>query len=216
MSFRPAAAITPYRDRVPPSPPMLAIPIIDMPADDAVLPDVPVNVSMVDVASAARAVAEAAAAIEESRPPLDAATAHRDKIAARLDALELERQEIIRRRASGDEHADDAGRLALIAADTEGLRALLAQAEQAVAAPRQAVEQAQGALASAKLAFTRASDEAEEAALVAHARHLDELLLATSRRLADVQARIGRGRPLWVASETLAAAIRKLDLRRKS
>jgi hypothetical protein len=214
--FRPAAAVTATIDRMSPMPP---IPVVDDLPKDGTTPtatdDMLVPVSLTEIEAAARALAEAAATVEEARAPLAAAQAHRDKIAARLDALEAQCVAIVSRRAAGDEQDDDGARLALIAADTEGLKGLLVQAEAALAAPRAIAEQAQRALASVKLASARAEAEAQEVALTAHATMLDQLLVTTLDRLSEASRGIGRPTHQWQPSRQLADAIRRLDLRRK-
>jgi len=216
MSFRPAGAIT--LDHALPTPPQMPMPMpaLDMAADDPAspLPDVPLP-AMADVEAAARQVAEASASVEEARAPLAAAQAHRDRIAGRIDALEAERSSIVSRRAQGDECDDDAARLALIAADTEGLRGLLATAEGALVAPRDTFERAKAALATARMSFDRTEAEATESALVGHADHLAALLLTTVQQVAEASKRIGRGLPAWAPSAELYNALRKLAIQRR-
>lgn len=105
----------------------------------------------------ARAVVEARHAAEADS---DATTAHQARIQAladRIHALEHRRAEIVARRARAETRADDAGQLELIAADLEGLEAMLARAR-AEAPPTRASARVRAAEAAwtAHVADTRA------------------------------------------------------------
>jgi len=202
--------------RVPPPPRAMPAPAIDMlPTDAPVLPGLPAHVNMVDVEAAGRHVAEASAAVEESRAPLAAAEAHRDRIAGRLGVLDAQRAAIVSRRAGGDEEPDDAARLALIAADREGLASLLVAAEAALVEPRAAAERARTALAEARRAFDAAEDEAVQQALARHADRLGALLLQTVGELDQIRQRRGRGMPAWAPTAELYNVLRKLAIQRR-
>jgi uncharacterized Ntn-hydrolase superfamily protein len=132
-------------------------------------------------------------------------------IEARLAAIESDRAAIVGRRAGGDRRPDDAARLALLDADREGLRALLAEADAAVAAARGPSEQAERVLAAARFQLARCQDAAVEAAVLDHVRALDTAMLNAIAELEAVATRMGRtGRPAWSASSALYLKLRTL------
>ncbi len=163
-----------------------------------------------DIEGAARQVAVAAAASQKASAALAKAEAHRQRITDRITAKDAERAAIVSRRVRGKHDPDDAGALALIEADREGLSQMLVAADTDVAAAHGPAEQARQQHAAAQFTLQRAEDEAEEEALVAHAAHLDALLLATVGQLADIAARTGRPRPAWAPSTELATALRRV------
>ena len=167
------------------------------------------------ISAAAHAVAEAEAAHAAAADALAQASTHTAHVRRRCDDLAAQRQAIVARRAAGDPQADDGAKLALIGADAEALVDLLREAEAAEAAARTPADAAQRSLAGARELLIRAEAEAEEEALIAHARQLDHLLLQTSAAIMTVSARLGRPVPRWGASPDLRDRIRRIALLRQ-
>lgn len=161
---------------------------------------------------AARALAEATARREAASLALAGAEGHLGRVQRRIEVLEGEQAAIVARRACGEHAADDAERLAIIAADLEGLAGIRAEAEAAVTAARARHEAEQAAEAAARHLLERAEDKAAEERLVAHARRLDGLLVETLAQLAEIGQRLGRnGRPAWGPSSELWHALRRVQ-----
>jgi hypothetical protein len=167
------------------------------------------------IQAAAAAVADAEVAFELAATEHGSAASETAKLRDRLADLEARRAEIVSRRQVGDCRADDGADLALIAADGEGLAALLAEAQAAETPLRQKADAATTALANARMLLQRAEDEAAEAQLIAHARRLDGLLLETISQLAEVGQRLGRPVPPWGASPELREKLRRIGLLRR-
>lgn len=159
---------------------------------------------------AAGYIATATARLSAATAALTEAEAADRKVRDRMAALTTERQAIIARRAGGQHGDGDAGHLALIAADIEGLASIVGEAEAAVTTERVKVEAEQRLVDQARAQLTRAEDEAALTALVDHAKRLDELLTVTLQQIAAVAARIGApGRPPFAPSPALVMAIRR-------
>ena len=162
------------------------------------------------IAAAAGFVASATARLEMATAALseaeDAARHVRDRIAA----LTAERQTIVQRRAAGQSQQSDAGRLALIAADLEGLAAIASETDAAAAAEHAKVEAEQRLVDQARARFARAEDEAALAALTEHARKLDGLLVASLAEARQVYVRLGIGKPPFAPSPALVTELRKV------
>ncbi len=163
------------------------------------------------ITAAAGAIAAATARLDTATVALAEAEKSATNVRARTTALEAERQAIVQRRANGQHEEGDAGRLALIAADLEGLMPLRAEAEAAVTVARQKVEAGEGQSAYARQQFARAEAEAQLAALVEHAQKLDAIMLQTIERITTTAAQIGAtGRPPFAPSVALVQAVRRL------
>lgn len=174
-----------------------------------------VTVPTAVIQSAAVAVVEAEAEAERTTAARQAAEAKVDELRERLVALEQRKGEIIARRQQADCRDSDAGDLALIAADSEGLASLLAEANAAFVSIRQAAETAGAALAQTRDRLRRAEDEVLEGKLLDHVRRLDELMLAAIAEIEAVDQRLGRPVPSWGASAALREKIRRLTLLRR-
>ena len=167
------------------------------------------------IIAASRQIASARATYEKNLLPLQEASERQNKIGERISALEEQRRNITARRRGGDFLPDDGPNLALIAADLEGIQALLADAEAAVRTLTGPVESARQAIGFAEQSLKVAEDNVAEAALIAHAQHLDGLLLQTATRLAALHKRRGSGMPKWGPSPALAGELRKLQAARQ-
>jgi hypothetical protein len=164
------------------------------------------------IVAAARQIATAVAEHEKAAAALDCALAARARIADRIAALDSTRAGIIGRRQRGEVLPDDGPSLCLIDADTQGLAAMTADADALVSDARGPVQAADQAIAAARQGLQQAEDEAAEVALVAHAAKLDALLLATVERLGGLNSRLRRVRPAWCPSRPLTEALRRLQL----
>lgn len=160
------------------------------------------------IEAAAEHLAQARAEEVRAAEAVAAATRACDNIRQRIAALEAERASITARRAAGEHDAEDGARLALIAADIEGLRALLADAENQLAEVRQPAEQAHKAAAAASAMLADTEKAAAIELLIAHANHLDALLLETVQQLGELTG--NSGRPAWGASQPLFTMLRRL------
>jgi chromosome segregation ATPase len=128
---------------------------------------------------------------------LAAAEKHRDQIAERISALTNERASIVARRAGDKREAEDGSRLALIAADLEGLTAMQPDAVARVAEAKAAFDLASAAAAAAREEIGRAE------------------ALALREAIADATKRAGvGGRPPWGASRELRDLLRKVAAER--
>ena len=137
---------------------------------------------MTRIEAAAAAMADTEAAEEAARGPLAAAIEEVATVRARVDALELEREAIRRRRGAGDPRPDDGEKLGLIALDAENLAEILAGAEARVAVAREAHRRLYACLYIARDEMSAASSGAEAAALHAHALGLARVLRETLDR----------------------------------
>ena len=178
--------------------------MLDFTADAATIPTPPA------ITAAAGFVASATARLDAANATLAEAEAAGQRARARVAALEQERQAITARRAGGTHEDGDAGRLALIAADTEGLAPLVAEAQAVASVARQKAEVEQRLVANARQQLARAEDEAVLAALTDHARRLDTLLVTTLTEARQVYLRLGVGKPPFAPSPALVLEIRKV------
>ena len=150
------------------------------------------------------AAAQHLAAAEQDAAEADQTSAHVEAqvnvLRQRIASANSAKAEIAARRNAGQHHPDDAGNLALIALDREGLVDLLAQAEAAATPLRTAAAAARLALQHAQQHHQHAQDATEEAALVIHAGRLAELLAQTLAELGEVERRTGPlgRRPKWI------------------
>ncbi len=146
---------------------------------------------------------------------LAAAEKHRDQIAERSSALTNERASIVARRAGDKREAEDGSRLALIAADLEGLTAMQPDAVARVAEAKAAFDLASAAAAAAREEIGRAEALALREAIVPQLDELAQKLTAGIRALADATKRAGvGGRPPWGASRELRDLLRKVAAER--
>ncbi len=146
---------------------------------------------------------------------LSAAEKHRDQIAERISVLTNERAGIVARRAGDKREAEDGSRLALIAADLEGLTAMQPDAVARVTEAKAAFDRASAAAAAAREEIARAEALALHTAIPPELEVLAQKLLAGIRALADSgkRASVG-GRPPWGASRELRDALRALAAQR--
>ncbi len=167
--------------------------------------------------AAAHAVAAAECRRETAAAALAGAEARAAHVRGRTAALEREREAIIARRQRGQQAPDDGPRLALIAADLDGLAALQRDADAAVEAARRPAEDAARILATARHVLRQAEDDAARAALLDYAGRLDGLLLEAIAQLDALRERQPhRGIPAWGPSPPLWEALRRLRFQRGS
>ena len=158
--------------------------------------------------------AAAVAAAEQQAAEADRNAAHAEANIAvlrrRVASADAAKAEIAARRNAGEHHPDDAGNLALITLDREGLAALVAEAEAAAAPARAARNAARQALASARHHAQLAEDTAALSALTTHATRLAELLASTLGAIDEVAQRAGQaGRPAWVPTRGFYEVVRR-------
>ncbi len=166
---------------------------------------------------AAHALAAAERRRKEAAAALTEVEARAERIRGRTAALECERAAIIARRQRGQQEPDDGPRLALIAADLDGLAALQRDADAAVEAARRPAEDAARILATAHHVLRQEEDAAARAGLVAYAGRLDGLLLEAIAQLDALRERQPhRGIPAWGPSPPLWEALRRLRFQRGS
>ena len=154
------------------------------------------------------------AAAEQHAAEADRNAAHAEaRIAVlrqRIASADAARAEIASRRNTGDHHPDDAGNLALIALDREGLVSLLAEADAAAAPIRAARDRARQALDHARHHAQIAEDTAALSALTTHATRLAGLLASTLGAIDEVAQRAGQaGRPAWVPTRGFYEVVRR-------
>jgi hypothetical protein len=168
------------------------------------------------VRAAARQLAEAEAAEARTGAAVKAAQDQSDRVARRIANLEAERAAIVSRRAGGRVEADDGARLALFAADLEGLGSLLADAERQVAAVQPAHGSAVQAVQTARYGLTHAQDTAVMSGLMAYLGELDAAMLKALGALDAVSGRLGlhARRPAWGATPALYTRLRTLAAQR--
>jgi chromosome segregation ATPase len=179
----------------------LESPVLDLITDTTTIPPA--------IATAASFVASATARLETANAALAQAEAEARQVRARIATLEQERAAIIARRASGQHEHEDAARLALLAADSEGLAGIVTETEATVTAKRLAAEAEQALVAQASAQLARAEDEAALTALVEHARRLDTLMADTLQQATSIAQRIG-GAIAYVPTPALASSFRRL------
>ncbi|MBU8545787.1 MULTISPECIES: hypothetical protein [Roseomonadaceae] len=133
-----------------------------------------------------------------------------DRLRHRLSALTVERAAIVTRRAGGERLPDDGATLALIEADRDGLRDMLAEAEAASTEAKQRAEAADATASAARDQLALAENEEMLRRLVAHATEMDRVLLETMKQLRDLGAKLGISRPMWAPSMDLGVELRRL------
>jgi hypothetical protein len=153
------------------------------------------------IQAAAFALERATAELTEANAALDAAKVLADRISGQIAALKEARDTIIARRSVGDHREGDAGQLALIQADTEGLQPMAADANAALAVARKAVTDSTAARQHAATSLSAAEDRVLLAALVQRAKTMDVSMLDLVTRIGNVATRL-RCEP-WVASHEL-------------
>jgi hypothetical protein len=165
-----------------------------------------------EIKHAARTLADAQARADKAHAAHKLAAGHEAKVRERIAALDAERAEIVSRRPRGDQRDGDAGRLAILAADIEGLGTIACEAAAETARLMEPAAAARNAVAAARVALTRIEATAVENQEIAHVRALEEELLATVARLAQHRAALGGGRPAWWPSADLRNAMQRLVL----
>jgi len=171
----------------------------------------------IQIKTAASALTAAKQTSKTAAATLAEANDNRAQVASRIAALEAERGAIIAERGAGKVCPDHGTRLALIAADLEGLAELLAEADATVSAARAASQSASGHVATAQRALDREADTETLSRLVAHAEKVDGILLGTIQEINAACGRLGRpaGREPWVPSVQLAEALQRRHLTRE-
>lgn len=163
------------------------------------------------IAAGSRALAEAERTLHHASGALASAEAARDNIDTRIADLVTQRAAIVARRAGGNHQPDDGSQLALIAADVDGLQAMIPDADAVAAAARLPVQTAQHTMEHARAKLARTEAETMEIALIEHARRLARLLVETVERLVRQGKALSRVRPVWGPSPPLVATLRRLQ-----
>ncbi len=168
-----------------------------------------------EISGLADELADAMANAASALSTLGAAEAHLDKISTRMSDLARERGEIVSRRSAGREEPDDGQRLALIQADTEGLKAMLPDATERVSKARASHSAASAIAAKCRDGIARAETLAAREALVTYAGVLADRLFDTVKAIEEAgrRAAVG-GRPPWGASKQLREMLRTLAVQR--
>jgi hypothetical protein len=151
----------------------------------------------------------------KSQASLTAAEERQTVIEERIRALDAERVATIQRRAQGRHEADDAGRLALNAADREGLVGMLGDAAAVVATARQPAEEARRQISFAQNELRKAEAEAEEAEILNWLRTVDPQMLTAITRLAELGRITGKPIPPWGPSPQLVTALTRVRAARR-
>ncbi len=167
---------------------------------------------MTAIESTATGLAQAQAKAAKVAEALSAAEGAKKIVQDRIAALEAERAQIIADRKEGADDYSHGPRLAVIAADLEGLREILAEVEAAIGPVKAEADAASAAVAQAQHLLERAEEDALLARLVDHAKVLDRLLHDTVTRINRIAQRRSMRDP-WAPSRALANELRKLDLR---
>jgi|GEM_PF-6544955 len=167
----------------------------------------------VEITSAAQAAVLADERAARAAEPLAAARIALDKVRARIEALHGARQAIIARRQGGDEQPDDGSRLALIAADAEGLAELHTEVQAAVTDAEPAAVAAQEAAARARSLLARAELLETDRAITEHAVELERLLLVTIGKCNASANQLGLPYSKYVAGPGLIKALRDRAIR---
>jgi hypothetical protein len=165
--------------------------------------------------AAAHQLAVAIGEAERTGAALSAAQERVDAIEQRIQEKACQRAAIVARRARGEQQPGDAGELELIAVDVEGLRVMLADAEQQAGIGRGPAQEARRQVDFARQALARAEAEATEAGLINHLTRLDALMLESVTQLADVGRQIGRPIPPWGPTPALAQALTRIRAARR-
>ena len=164
------------------------------------------------ITSAAAALAHARAKAEQTSGALAAATAARTEVDDRIAACEAARRELRQRRGLAAAIDDGVGaRLALLDADLETLREVVAERARAVAEAQAADAAARQAVAHAEHRLATERDSEYTKRLVSHADAVASVLLATLTELAALDKTAGR-RQSWAPSRDLAQALQSLYL----
>jgi chromosome segregation ATPase len=164
------------------------------------------------ITSAAAALAHARAAAEQTSGALAAVKAARTEVDDRIAACEAARRELRQRRGLAATIDDGIGaRLALLDADLETLREVVAERARAVAEARAADAAARQAVSHAEHVLTTERDAELTRRLVDHAENVGTVLLATLTELAALDKAAGR-RQSWAPSRDLAQALQSLYL----
>jgi hypothetical protein len=154
------------------------------------------------ILAAAAALERATAELTEANTTFDTARLVADRISGQLAALKETRDTIVNRRSAGDHREGDAGQLALIQADTEGLQPLATEANASLGVARKGVTDRTAARQHAVTELSTAEDRVLLAALVERARAADTVMLDLVTRISTVAKRQHRELP-WVASHEL-------------
>ena len=162
------------------------------------------------ITTAAQRVATAEAAVSAAAARSVETAQAADHLRHRLSTLTVERAAIIKRRSGGEHLPDDGATLALIEADRDGLRDMLAEAASASAEAKQRADAADAVASAARDQLAHAENEEVLRRLVAHATELDRVLLETTKQLRDLGAKIGISRPMWAPSMELGVELRRL------
>jgi hypothetical protein len=165
--------------------------------------------------AAANQLAVAIGEAERTGAVLTAAQERVDAIEQRIAAKQAERAHIVARRARGENLPGDAGELELIQVDTEGLRTLLADAEQQAGIVRGPAQEARRQVDFARHHLAQAEAEATEVGLIDHLRRLDQLMLESVNQLLEVGKQVGRPIPPWGPTPALAQALTKIRAARR-
>jgi len=170
------------------------------------------------ILGAAAGVAESRVVVANTAAALASAETHRDTIKNRIAEKQAERAEVVAARKAGVETAKDAGRLLVIAADTENLEALLGEAEAIVSTRTRDANEAKRILGQAESDLAKAIDTELLGRLIENAILLDGLMVRNIRDIADTWKRLGRspGRESWAPTPALADTIKRLDLTREN
>jgi hypothetical protein len=170
----------------------------------------------VDPAIAAAATALAAAEInaEAETALLRGAEGRLGDLRGKHIAMTKRRSEIGARRARGEKQLDDAGELALIAADAEALAGIIAEHDGAVAAAHAGAVRAVRQLDTARVGLTWAEARSLEADAKQVADDLQERLLSAVATLRGARDVLGGGPLRWLPSTALMAVLTPLDLGR--
>jgi hypothetical protein len=174
--------------------------------------------TMLNISPAVIAAAKAVASALQNSACADQAfmeaTEHRAVAQGRIDALEAERAAITAARQRGDRNdALQGPRLALIAADLDGLGELLRQADEATNSASRVSAEASASLKAAQQQLDFARDVEGLAIAEAHAGKLATALAATLVEMAAISTRTGRSLN-WAPTRELANTIRRIDLQR--
>lgn len=167
-----------------------------------------------DLLRAGEQIAVAEQRLNAAKAALSAAEVERDAVAARIRKLDAVRAEIVARRQRGETRGDDGAVLELAAADREGLAAILAEREAAVAAAQAPAQTAQRALESARFTFVRLEAAMAEDALRERLEHLAGLMAQAIDELREERGKLGGGKLPWAPSRALMDRLVPLDLGR--
>lgn len=166
------------------------------------------------LAQAAREVAIAEDGRSAAAAALDRAQGEVSAVEQRIASLTARRAAIAERRTAGHVEPDDAGEVALIAADLDGLSNLLREAVTVRADAQKAFETAGDVSLRAAFSLTAAERDEAEQLLVKHAGELDARMLLVIDELAKIGKVKQHRRPIWGTSAKLRDAIRTLAFQR--